>query len=40
MAINSAIDAVNKADILPVPSHILTHSKAYKYPHDFGGYVK
>ncbi|MEA2028823.1 MAG: replication-associated recombination protein A [Campylobacterota bacterium] len=42
---NSAYNAINKAlkiaiDDRGVPEHIKTHSKAYKYPHDFGGWVK
>ena len=41
---NSAYNAINKAlkvaiDDRGVPEHIKTHSKEYKYPHDFGGWV-
>jgi len=42
---NSAYLAINKAleaaiDDRAVPEHIKTHSKDYKYPHDFGGWVE
>jgi len=42
---NSAYLAINKAlevaiDDRAVPEQIKTHSKAYKYPHDFGGWVE
>jgi putative ATPase len=41
---NAAYSAINKAlkvaiDDRGVPQHIKTHSKEYKYPHDFGGWV-
>jgi putative ATPase len=26
--------------MLPVPEEIRTHSKHYRYPHDFGGWVE
>ncbi len=39
-AINSAQKAVKEGLVLPVPEHIKTHAKTYKYPHDFGGYVE
>lgn len=44
-AIFSALDDVNNEQTKEVPSHIKTHSKNYKYPHDYktseqtGGYV-
>ena len=40
MAINDAIKAVEAGELLNVPEHILTHSKAYLYPHNYGGWVK
>ena len=39
-AINSALEAINQGEILPISPHILPHSKTYKYPHNFGGYVE
>ena len=39
-AINSAQKAISAGKILPVPSHIKTHAKAYLYPHNFGGWVE
>lgn len=40
---NSAYSSINKAlaceDDFKVPEHLKTHSKNYKYPHDFDGYV-
>ena len=39
MAINKAQKAVKNGEILPVPDHIKTHAKNYRYPHDFGGWV-
>ncbi len=39
-AIDSALQAIKQGEILPIAPNILPHSKAYKYPHDFGGYVK
>lgn len=38
-AINAALDAIKQGEILPISPHILPHSRSYKYPHDFGGYV-
>lgn len=38
-AINAALEAIKQGEILPISPHILPHSKSYKYPHDFGGYV-
>lgn len=46
MAKDSAIDSVHKTEADPVPDHLknynfLNEKRAkYKYPHDFGGYVK
>ncbi len=40
MAINRAQKAIREGNIYPVPDHIKTHAKAYRYPHDFGGWVK
>lgn len=42
---NSAYLAINEAlkvaiDDRAVPEHIKTHSKAYKYPHNYGGWVE
>jgi putative ATPase len=39
-AINSALKAIKEGLILDVPPHLKTHSKDYKYPHNFGGYVE
>ena len=39
-AINAALEAINQGEILPISPHILPHSKTYKYPHNFGGYIK
>lgn len=39
IAIDSAIEAINDGEILPISPHILPHSKSYKYPHNFGGWV-
>jgi len=39
MAINSALNAIKDGEIHPIPPHIKTHAKNYKYPHDFGGWV-
>lgn len=38
-AINAALEAIGQGEILPISPHILPHSRSYKYPHDFGGYV-
>ncbi|WP_295420164.1 replication-associated recombination protein A [Sulfurovum sp.] len=40
MAINNALKAIREGEIYPIPSHIKTHAKTYKYPHDFGGWVE
>ena len=39
MAINNALSAIKEGAIHPIPPHIKTHAKSYKYPHDFGGWV-
>ena len=39
-AINSALKAIKEGLILDVPPHLKTHSKDYKYPHNFGGYIE
>ncbi len=40
MAINRAQKAIKAGHIYPVPDHIKTHAKTYRYPHDFGGWVE
>jgi len=40
LAINKALDSVNKGLILDIPDTIQQHNTNYLYPHDFGGYVK
>lgn len=40
MAIKGAEGAVEEEQIEEVPEHLKTHSKHYKYPHAFGGYVQ
>ncbi len=40
LAIDKAKKYVEEEETKEVPSHIKTHSKDYKYPHDFGGYVE
>jgi putative ATPase len=39
MAINRAQKAIKEGEIPPIPDHIKTHAKPYRYPHDFGGWV-
>lgn len=39
-AINAALSAIEKGEILPIAPNILPHSREYLYPHDFGGYVE
>ncbi len=39
-AIGNAQKAIREGKILPVPAHLKTHSKEYRYPHDFGGWVR
>jgi len=38
-AINKAIALIERGENSKVPEHIRTHSKNYRYPHDFGGWV-
>ena len=38
-AINAAQKAIKEGLVLDVPKHLINHSKEYKYPHNFGGYV-
>jgi len=40
MAIKMATEAVEEDKTEEVPEHLKTHSKDYKYPHSFGGYVQ
>lgn len=40
LAIERAKQDVEEKETQEVPSHIKTHSKDYKYPHSFGGYVE
>jgi len=40
IAINKALASIKGGEILPIPTHIKTHAKAYKYPHDFGGWIE
>ncbi len=39
MAINKAQQAIKEGAIHPVPDHLKTHAKTYRYPHDHGGWV-
>ena len=38
-AINEAQKRISNGEIYPIPPHIKTHAKAYRYPHDHGGWV-
>ncbi len=38
-AINAALRVIDEGKIDPVPAHIKTHAKTYRYPHDHGGWV-
>ncbi|MGP1450787.1 MAG: replication-associated recombination protein A [Wolinella sp.] len=40
MAINDALEFVKNGERLVIPPHIRQFHKDYRYPHDFGGYVK
>jgi len=40
LAIKRAEEAVETEEIQEVPQHLKTHSKDYKYPHSFGGWVE
>lgn len=39
LAIDKAKKDIEQEETKEVPKHIKTHSKDYKYPHSFGGYV-
>ena len=39
-AIGRAQKAIREGTLLPVPSHLKTHSKTYRYPHAYGGWVE
>jgi len=39
-AINSALSYINTNEVLPIPKHLQDSHIGYKYPHDFGGFVK
>lgn len=38
-AIDLAIKAIHDGEVLPIAPNILPHTKSYKYPHNFGGWV-
>lgn len=40
LAINTALDYVEKHPNITIPPHIKQFHRDYLYPHDFGGYVK
>jgi len=40
LAIDAAERDVREEETKEVPGHIKTHSKDYKYPHSYGGYVE
>lgn len=39
-AINQVLDSIQNGKILEIPEHLKDSALNYKYPHDFGGYVK
>jgi len=39
-AINNALSYITNNEILPIPKHLQDSHIGYKYPHDFGGFVK
>lgn len=39
-AINSALEFVKTEELLSIPKHLQDSHIGYKYPHDFGGFVK
>ncbi|WP_456431087.1 replication-associated recombination protein A [Nitratifractor sp.] len=39
-AINRAQKAIREGKLLPVPDHIKTHARDYRYPHAYGGWVE
>jgi len=40
VAINEALSYVSNEEVLDIPLHLKDQHIGYKYPHDFGGYVK
>jgi putative ATPase len=40
LALQRAMKDIEEDEVKEVPPHLKTHSKDYKYPHAFGGYVK
>jgi len=40
LGINKALEEVKNGNILNIPTHLDSLHLGYKYPHDFGGYVK
>ncbi len=40
IAINEAQKAIQDGEILEIPESIKQHNRDYKYPHDYGGWVK
>lgn len=40
LAIDKALEAVSKGEILDIPQNIQHNCKNYLYPHDFGGWVE
>ncbi len=40
LAINQVLDEIKNGKIFEIPNHIKDSASNYKYPHDFGGYVK
>lgn len=40
LAINAAFRDLEQEETREVPDHLKNHSKDYKYPHSFGGYVE
>jgi putative ATPase len=40
LAITSAKEDVEREETKEVPQHLKTHSKEYKYPHSYGGFVE
>jgi len=39
-AVNKALEQIQNGKIMPIPDHIKGHANGYKYPHDYGGWVK
>ncbi|PHR73379.1 MAG: recombinase RarA [Arcobacter sp.] len=40
LGINKALEEVKNGNILNIPTHLNSLHLGYKYPHDYGGYVK